>query len=44
MDPHCGDIIFAFGALIMAWDFLIRIRPFFTAPASVALPRKAPAE
>ncbi|MGC8537046.1 MAG: nitric-oxide reductase large subunit [Rhizomicrobium sp.] len=39
-----GDIIFAFGALIMAWDFLIRIRPFFTAPAPVGLPRKAPAE
>ncbi|RAP36339.1 nitric oxide reductase [Legionella quinlivanii] len=24
-----GDVIFALGALIMAWDFIIKLRPFF---------------
>ncbi len=39
-----GDIIFALGALIMTWDFIIRIRPFFAVSAHGAAPRKAPAE
>lgn len=24
-----GDVVFALGALLMAWDFLIKLRPFF---------------
>lgn len=38
-----GDIIFAAGALIMAYDFIIRLKPFFGAPAP-ARARALPAE
>jgi nitric oxide reductase subunit B len=38
-----GDVIFAAGALIMAWDFIVRIRPFFALPHQ-AESHEAPAE
>jgi len=24
-----GDVVFALGALLMAWDFIIKLRPLF---------------
>src|SRR6201987_5063251 len=39
-----GDVVFALGALLMAWDFLVKLRPFFPqfakrfAPGSRAVP------
>jgi len=31
-----GDVVFALGALLMAWDFIVKLRPLlprFTGPA-----------
>ena len=29
MDAHAGRHVFALGALLMAWDFLIKLEPFY---------------
>jgi nitric oxide reductase subunit B len=42
-----GDVVFALGALLMAWDFIVKLRPLFPRfverliPGSHALPRAA---
>ena len=25
-----GDVVFALGALLMAWDFIVKLRPLFS--------------
>jgi nitric oxide reductase subunit B len=29
MDAAAGDVVFALGALLMAWDFIVKLRPLF---------------
>jgi nitric oxide reductase subunit B len=42
-----GDVVFALGALLMAWDFIVKLRPLFPRfverliPGSRALPEAA---
>ena len=38
-----GDIVFALGALLMAWDFLVKLRPFFPRLIERFIPGRQPA-
>ena len=38
-----GDVVFALGALLMAWDFLIKLRPLFPAFVERLIPGSRPA-
>ena len=33
-----GDIVFALGALLMAWDFIVKLRPLFPRVVARLLP------
>ncbi|MEK8125682.1 hypothetical protein WOB59_22200 [Methylocystis sp. IM4] len=41
-----GDVLFALGALLMAWDFIVKLRPLFwqAAERTEPTPRPEPAE
>ena len=38
-----GDVVFALGALLMAWDFVVKLPPFFPRFAGRFLPSPRPA-
>lgn len=35
-----GDVVFAVGALLMAWDFIIKLRPLYPQAIGKLLSRK----
>ena len=35
-----GDVVFALGALLMAWDFIVKLRPLFPQFVEQMIPGK----
>ena len=37
-----GDVVFAIGALVMAWDFIVKLRPLYPQAIDRLIFRKPP--
>jgi nitric oxide reductase subunit B len=37
-----GDVVFALGALLMAWDFIVKLRPLYPRPIDRLIFRRPP--